>query len=626
MDPAAPVSEAPGPPGGRLSPPARVWLLTGGGVIVVALGLVYAARWPEPISAPHVPWLVFALLIAASERVRIHLHFARETHTFSLSELPTTIGLFLAVPGLLVAARALGILLALTPIHARSPLKLAFNVVNGAFEAMVAILLFRWLLPLVDHPVWGYAAGLGAMAVASSISTFLVWLVIRIVEGHRRVEELVAAIRIYTPIGVANAAVALAVVVVVRVDPLLVWVPLVPLGVLLVAYRAYAAQWQQRNALDFLYDTAVETHSVPDLNGSLMAVLRRGREQLKADVAELVVVRPQPSASALVVSLGPGTAEEIRQTDLTELPLEIRELLRDDSAPQEAHARESVWVRTEVAEGTILLIRVRNPIGNGAAFDSVALEVLRSLSRLGVTAVERAELEELKSAFLSAVSHELRTPLTVVLGAAATMKHRGDDLTPDARLELIDRLDRQARRLDKLLSDLLDIDRLTRGVLEPHRRLVDLATLAERVVGTLDTGGHTLRLQAETLLAEVDPALTERIVENLVKNAVKYTPVGTTITVEVLRTEDGVGIAVEDEGEGIPEERRAAVLDPFVRLDRDHPQPGTGIGLTLVRRFAQLHGGDVTIEDGAAGGARITAWLVDAPVVRGPEPDLIPLP
>jgi two-component system OmpR family sensor kinase len=106
--------------------------------------------------------------------------------------------------------------------------------------------------------------------------------------------------------------------------------------------------------------------------------------------------------------------------------------------------------------------------------------------------------------------------------------------------------------------------------------------------------------------------MVTQIVENLVGNALKYTPAGSPIEIDVDATEDGWLLAVEDQGAGIPVEERDAVFEPFQRLG-DHPSPGTGIGLSLVERFARAHGGWADVVDGRGGGARFRVHL------RGPH-------
>lgn len=583
--------------------------------VVIVCAVVVGVGWraPDPLGVPPAAVaLVIAVAVVIAERHRVHLHAGRETASFSLAELPTAVGLFLLSPVLLVAARAVGVAFALARIHRRSPVKLAFNIANGALEATVAVVVFNLLATRPGSAGWVYLAALVAMACASATGITAVWLVIRIVEGVRRLSQLGDALKMGLPIGVGNAAIGLSLVLVLSVDPWLLWIPIVPLGVLVLAYRAYAAQWRQKDTLTFLYDTAVDAHAHPRLDDALLELIRGCRAHMRAEVAEAVVV-PRPGGStALVVSADSTGAEEIRTVDLTSLPLETRRRMLPD-APEQHLSAETVSVRSDAGEGGWIVLTCRHPVGNEASFATGDLDALRALARLAVIAVDRSEFDEMKSAFLSAVSHELRTPLTVVMGAAATLKTHGEALSDEQHTQFIDRLDQQARKLNRLLGDLLDLDRLARGLVAPRRRTVDLVDLARRVVETFDHEEHVLRVEGRPLSADIDPALIERVVENLVRNAVKYSPAGSLVTVDISETPGAVAIAVEDQGAGIPEHARAQVLDPFVRLDRDNPQPGTGVGLTLVQRFAQLHEGEVTIEEGRDGGARI--------VVRLPQPE-----
>ncbi|HEX9767107.1 MAG TPA: sensor histidine kinase, partial [Nitriliruptorales bacterium] len=155
--------------------------------------------------------------------------------------------------------------------------------------------------------------------------------------------------------------------------------------------------------------------------------------------------------------------------------------------------------------------------------------------------------------------------------------------------------------------------RLSRGTFEPNRRPVDLVALTREVVELVRTEDRTIHLPDTSVTANVDPALVARVIENLLANAAKYTPAGTPIWVDAQRHDGGALLIVEDAGPGIPPESRAAVFEPFHRLDPDHPSPGAGLGLTLVAEFARLHGGLAGVGDRGGGGTRFEVWLPDEP-------------
>jgi signal transduction histidine kinase len=216
----------------------------------------------------------------------------------------------------------------------------------------------------------------------------------------------------------------------------------------------------------------------------------------------------------------------------------------------------------------------------------------------------------MKNAFLSAISHELRTPLSAVLGFATTLQQSDLDIEEDDRKIMLDRLVANAHKLHQLLADLLDLDRTARGILEPQRSVLDVAELVLRVTEEAELGGHPVSVEADPVLAEVDGPKVERIVENLVTNAAKYTPEGTPVRVIVRKQDDGVMIAVEDEGPGVPEGMKESVFEPFQRgPDAPRRAAGTGIGLSLVARFAELHGGRAWVEDRPGGGSSFKVFL-----------------
>ena len=121
-----------------------------------------------------------------------------------------------------------------------------------------------------------------------------------------------------------------------------------------------------------------------------------------------------------------------------------------------------------------------------------------------------------------------------------------------------------------------------------------------------------VRFESEPVFLDLDATKVERIVENLVMNALKYTPVGTAIQVRVLARDGGALIVVEDEGPGVPDQMKKSVFEPFRRGSQGPNTPGTGIGLTLVARFAELHGGRAWVEDRPGGGASFRVSLPGA--------------
>jgi signal transduction histidine kinase len=224
-------------------------------------------------------------------------------------------------------------------------------------------------------------------------------------------------------------------------------------------------------------------------------------------------------------------------------------------------------------------------------------------------------MDEIKNTFLSAVSHELRTPLTSVFGFAVTLQDRAPELDPVSR-DMLEHLVAEARNLDMLLDDLLDLDRLTRGRVALRAHETDVAALARQVAGAVSAReDRTIDVDADEAVAVVDERKVERIVENLLNNATKYAPPPATIRVLVRSEGDAVLISVDDAGPGVPVELRGAIFEPFRRgATASSHSPGTGIGLSLVERFTKLHGGRVWVQDSGGGGASFRVMLPRTPL------------
>lgn len=222
-------------------------------------------------------------------------------------------------------------------------------------------------------------------------------------------------------------------------------------------------------------------------------------------------------------------------------------------------------------------------------------------------------LHEMQNSFLQAVSHDLRTPLTSILGCALTLEGSlaQESLSREDEHDLIGRIAANSRKLHRLLTNLLDLDRMSRGIVAPNRDDVDVLDILTRVVQESSTDTHPIELMTtEPVPARIDAAQVERIVENLVANAIRYTPNGTPIWVKATGDGESVLLVVEDAGPGVPLELRGSIFEPFRQGNEviSH-SPGVGIGLSLVTRFAELHGGRAWVEDREGGGASFRVYL-----------------
>ena len=255
-------------------------------------------------------------------------------------------------------------------------------------------------------------------------------------------------------------------------------------------------------------------------------------------------------------------------------------------------------------------------VWQGVMFDitdrRTAEDALREAFERERTAAARLRaLDEMKNTFLQAVSHELRTPLTAILGAALTLERQDLELSDEETHDLLTRLAGNARKLHRLLGDLLDLDRLSRGIIEPNRHPTDVSGLIRGVLEDAQiVGDRPVDLDLDGSVVEVDAPKVERIVENLLANAARHTPPGTRIWVRVRTDLRGMLLVVEDAGPGIPAELRESVFEPFRQVGPTSPhQPGVGVGLALVARFAELHGGRVWVEERPGGGSSFRVFL-----------------
>jgi two-component system phosphate regulon sensor histidine kinase PhoR len=227
------------------------------------------------------------------------------------------------------------------------------------------------------------------------------------------------------------------------------------------------------------------------------------------------------------------------------------------------------------------------------------------------------DLDRQKTDFISTVSHELRTPLTSILGYLEILLSGDQGELTDPQQRSLKVVERNAERLRELVGDLLTLSRIGSGSLEMVAQRVEVAALVtavQTVFGPVATGaGLTLECEAGDHLAVIgDPRQLERVLLNVVGNAIKFTPAGGSIGV-VARTDraDRVVIEVTDTGIGIPSNDQQKLFQPFQRASNavSSAIQGTGLGLAIARSIIERHGGEVTLSSSVGEGTTLTLVL-----------------
>ena len=229
---------------------------------------------------------------------------------------------------------------------------------------------------------------------------------------------------------------------------------------------------------------------------------------------------------------------------------------------------------------------------------ALAIERVRLVEDLD-RAKHEAETDRLRSALLTSISHDLRTPLAAVLGAAGTLRSLSDILDQEAKADLVVTIVDEAERLNRFIANLLDMTRLESGAVAPNAALHDLGEIVgsalERASKILVRHRVEVELAKDLPMVSVDPVLFEQVLFNLLDNAAKYAPSGTSVRIQSWRDRDSVVLQVLDEGEGIPPADLEQIFDKFYRVQKvDQVRAGTGLGLAISRGFIEAMHGTIT--------------------------------
>ena len=227
------------------------------------------------------------------------------------------------------------------------------------------------------------------------------------------------------------------------------------------------------------------------------------------------------------------------------------------------------------------------------------------------TAETLAAANELRAALLSAVSHDLRTPISAVKASVTSLLQDDVAWTPEAKREFLQTIDEEADRLNALVGNLLDMSRLQAGALEISTKPVGLEEILPAALHSLGVADGLVELDVSESLPRVlaDPGLLERALANVIHNAIRFSPQGTSARVTAGAVDGIVDVRVADRGPGVKPEDRLRLFVPFQRLGDSAQGEGVGLGLAVAKGFVEAMGGEIEIEDTPGGGLTVVVRL-----------------
>lgn len=225
---------------------------------------------------------------------------------------------------------------------------------------------------------------------------------------------------------------------------------------------------------------------------------------------------------------------------------------------------------------------------------------------------ERAASIRLYNTLLNSLSHELRTPISTIIGAVDTLKESPSKLTAEQRTDLLTEIDIAGTRLNGQVENLLNMSRLESGFLQPKLDWCDISEMIHTVIAANKSAAHAHTLlfspPEDFPIFKIDRGLIEPALQNLIQNALMYTPAGTTVRIGLSHSAHTCIIEISDDGPGFPPEKLSQVFDKFYRLP-NMPTGGTGLGLSIVKGFVEAHKGHVRLENVKPHGAKFTLLI-----------------
>jgi diguanylate cyclase (GGDEF)-like protein len=402
------------------SPAARVWfLIVGLGLVSFGIYVGWIADLPVRPTPFAVPVLIAAAAFYLGEINVVSVHFRRERHAFSLSEVPGIMGLFLLAPNEYLVAYLVGSGAALLADRGQSLVKGAFNLTHFAVSAVVALAVFSALASGAGRPgPQDWLAAFAATAATSIIGSLLVATVISLSGGAPQFQKLGEMVRFGLMVSLANTSLALLAVTVMWIEPLAAVLLAVPIGIVFLAYRAYVAEREKHERLELLYESSRILHHSPELDSALSALLDHARSMFRAERAEILLF-PDPADEETLRTASVADGSDERMTPVS-VPLDdpIRRRVSLErraffDVPTSAWSRPTERIRGAMISplvgerGLIGAISIVNRLGEGSRFGEDDLRLLETVANQAAIALENGQLEQ-SLAELSRLKEQLR--------------------------------------------------------------------------------------------------------------------------------------------------------------------------------------------------------------------------
>ena len=402
------------------SPAVRVWIFS---AFLAALALLLYSLFvtdDTALATPfQIPWWLVAIAFALADIKVIEVHFRRESHAFSLTEVPAVIGLFFLSPSAYVLATMVGAFAALVVSSRQAPVKLGFNLANYFLLSVVMVMIFRTIEHTVGAPgILDYAAAFAATLAAAVIGAVNIATAITLSGGAPQFKKLPDMLQFGALVAVANTSIALLAVTILWFSPGAIWLLVIPIVTLFLAYGAWVSEREKHERLELIYQSSRILQHSPELDTALVALLDHARSMFRAELAEIVLESGGEEQRAVrTTSIQDGPSETILPIREMEIDGSLQRLIAERRAGFAALPRtpggrvmpiRQAMVAPLVGEsGVIGLFTIANRLTEGTEFGADDLRLLETLANQAGVALENGQLEQ-SLAELSRLKEQLR--------------------------------------------------------------------------------------------------------------------------------------------------------------------------------------------------------------------------